>query len=122
MKGGENMSEFHEKIESDGWLEDNVAEPIAEKEGEFEGTIILSTDGKQSVIAKATTKEGRASALKWTKTVYDRLSFTYGSKQAYATKEYKEAESGLGKCEKCSAPNLLSKAGKPYCSKKCWLS
>jgi len=28
----------------------------------------------------------------------------------------------LGKCPKCGAPNKLSKAGKPYCSKTCWLT
>lgn len=27
----------------------------------------------------------------------------------------------LGNCEKCHAPNALSKAGKVYCSAKCWL-
>jgi hypothetical protein len=28
----------------------------------------------------------------------------------------------LGNCDKCGAPNSLSKAGKPYCSAKCWLA
>ena len=28
----------------------------------------------------------------------------------------------LGTCNKCGAPNKLSKAGKPYCSSLCWKS
>ena len=27
----------------------------------------------------------------------------------------------LGNCPKCGAPEKMSKAGKPYCSKTCWL-
>jgi len=27
----------------------------------------------------------------------------------------------LGNCPDCGAPRIMSKAGKPYCSAKCWL-
>ena len=33
-----------------------------------------------------------------------------------------QATQELGNCKDCGSPNLLSKKGKPYCSKKCWLS
>ncbi len=33
---------------------------------------------------------------------------------------HSELQEDLGECSKCGAPNKLSKAGKPYCSKLCW--
>jgi hypothetical protein len=32
------------------------------------------------------------------------------------------ANNDLGNCEKCGAPNKLSKTGKVYCSNTCWLA
>ena len=33
----------------------------------------------------------------------------------------KKSLDDLGTCAKCGAPMKMSQAGKPYCSKKCWL-
>ena len=71
------------------WVEDNINDPLA-VEGDFEGQIIFSTDGKNSVIASAMkTSEDRKKGLQWANAVYRRLLVTYGTKQAQSIKEYK---------------------------------
>lgn len=103
------------------WIEDNTNEAPVETEGEFEGELFLSSDGKNTVHIKANTKEGRKSGLAWAKAVYDKLMYTYGSKQGLAVKEYaKEGQADLGNCKNCGAPNKLSSKGKPYCQDLCW--
>ncbi|MEK6879065.1 MAG: hypothetical protein AABY22_05625 [Nanoarchaeota archaeon] len=81
------------------WIDDNIKDPIHEESGEFEGEIFLSTDGKNTVHVKALTTEGRKASLIWAKTVYDRLIFRYGTKQAQAKREYSDEE----KCETCNS-------------------
>ena len=88
--------------------------------GEFEGELYLSTDGKNTVHVKSSTPEGRKAALKWAKLVYEGVKSNYGTKQQLNIETYNKEED-LGKCPKCSAPNLRSMKGKIYCSKKCWL-
>lgn len=113
------------------WLEENMTDPIVEKGGEFKGTLFLSTDNKMTVSVESSTEEGRKAALDWAKRVYDRLLYTYGSKQAFSVKQYKEAETdqksfvgqptALGTCPKCGAPMKWSeKKQKAYCSAICW--
>lgn len=104
---------------SDEWL-DPMNDDIREHEGSFEGEIWLSTDAKNTVRVKATTADGRKAGLAWAKAVYDRLLFSYGTKQSVSRKEY-SGEEDLGKCVKCGANNLRSQKGKVYCSAKCWL-
>ena len=89
--------------------------------GEFEGELWLSTDGKNTVRVKASTKEGRVAGLKWAKLVYEGVKSNYGTKQQLNMETYDPKED-LGKCPKCGAPNLRSMKGKIYCSKKCWLT
>lgn len=76
--------------EDQEWIEENMSDPIVEGDGEFEGHLFLSTDGKMTVSVDAKTAEGRKEALKWAKAVYDRLMFTYGSKQKQAAQEIKK--------------------------------
>lgn len=70
------------------WIKENITEYIEEEKGEFEGSVFLSTDGKQTVSIKANTKDGRKAGLFWAKAVYDKLIITYGTKQRQAVKEY----------------------------------
>lgn len=60
-------------------------------EGEFEGELFLSTDGKNTVHIKASTKDGREKALKWAKKVYEGLRSTYGTKQELNKETYRQA-------------------------------
>ena len=104
------------------WIKDNVEDTIVETEGDFEGEVYLSTDGKNTVHIKSSTKDGRRAGLSWAKAVYDRLRNTYGTKQSQSVREYaKEGQPDLGRCKICNTPNILSKKGKPYCPNKCWL-
>lgn len=41
---------------------------------------------------------------------------------ASAPEAPKYSQGGKGQCDKCGADMVLSKAGKIYCSKKCWLA
>jgi len=100
-------------------------------------TIFLSTDGKHTVQA-----EGEAGELGEMRVMaeasYDAILQKYGTKQEQTVKAYnpkpafpddsgpqaiapEPAPQTLGVCPKCGAPNWLSKSGKIYCSKKCWL-
>lgn len=90
-------------------------------EGDFEGELFLSTDGKNTVHVKSDTKEGRKAALLWAKEVYERLKESYGTKQELSNKVYNHVED-LGKCPKCGADNKKSLKGKIYCGAKCWLN
>jgi ribosomal protein L44E len=103
------------------WIKDNVGD-ISTDSGDFEGEVFWSTDGKHTVHVKASTKDGRRSALAWGNEVYKRIKDTYGTKQAQSVKEYaKEPIEDLGKCSSCGAPNKKSlKSGKLYCSALCW--
>ena len=104
------------------WINDNINDPIADEEGDFEAEVFLSTDGKHTVNVRASTKAGRKAALAWSKAVYDKLIYTYGTKQAQAKRDYETPSTpDLGKCKDCGAPNKMSTKGKPYCSAKCWL-
>uniref|UniRef100_A0A6M3JGC9 Uncharacterized protein n=1 Tax=viral metagenome TaxID=1070528 RepID=A0A6M3JGC9_9ZZZZ len=99
------------------WIKDSMDDNVNEEEGDFKGSCWWSTDGKMSVSVESNTPEGRKAGLKWGKTVYDRLKTTYGTKQAHAVKEYKEAEGGVS-CEACGEPAIerkgIGKTGKPY--------
>ncbi|MBU2632819.1 hypothetical protein KKG52_03825, partial [Patescibacteria group bacterium] len=57
------------------------------------------------MIAEST--KGRKAGLAWSKQVYDRLLFSYGTKQAQAVKEYKG--------EKVIGPNSESMAANKEC-------
>jgi len=113
---------YQDLTESDAkWIQDNVVAPV-EESGEFEGELFLSSDGKNTVHIKASTKEGRKAGLTWAKSLYDKLMHTYGSKQSISVKEYaKEGQPDLGKCVKCGAENKMSSKGKAYCSALCWI-
>jgi len=89
--------------------------------GEFEGELYLSTDGKNTVHVKASTKEGRKEALKWAKLVYEGIKSNYGTKQELNVKAYDKTED-LGKCSKCGADNKRSMKGNVYCGAKCFLN
>lgn len=56
--------------------------------GEFEGEVFLSTDGKNTVHVKAKDRAGRKAALEWAKAVYEGLREIYGTKQSQAVREY----------------------------------
>ena len=101
-------------------------------------TIFLSTDGKHTVQGEAETQLETSSVNVRAQELYDEIVGKYGTKQEQTVKAYtpkpafpndtgsvavtqEKAHEGLGVCSKCGAPNLLSKAGKTYCSKKCWL-
>lgn len=109
------------------WIHDISGDSVNESgegfAGTFEGTVFMSTDGKHTVSIKADTPAGRRDGMKWAKKVYERLLMIYGSKQEYSAKEYKKAEGneGLGRCEKCNSSMKMSKQGKPYCGKLCWM-
>jgi hypothetical protein len=51
-----------------------------EENGVFEGEIFISSDGKNTVHAKASTPEGRKAAVKWSMQVYEELILKYGTK------------------------------------------
>ena len=102
------------------WIQDSVGDQIHDEDVSFEGEVYLSTDGKHTVHVKASTQEGRKAALAWAKAAYDRIRFTYGTKQEANKKTY-NGEEDLGKCVKCGAANAKSMKGKIYCSAKCWL-
>lgn len=102
---------------------DEVLEEVATElvnEGDFEGELFLSTDGKHTVHVKASSVQTRKEALKWAKAVYETVKERYGTKQQANVEAYNK-EKDLGNCSHCNAPNALSKQGKPYCSAKCWL-
>jgi hypothetical protein len=101
--------------------EEEFMNAIPESEENFESNLFLSTDGKMTVSIKAVNPAQRKAGARYAKDMYFWLKENFGSKQAFATKEYKAAESGLGVCSKCGAPNLKSMKGKVYCSNKCWL-
>ncbi len=107
------------------WIEDNMNDNIQDT-GEFEGEVFMSTDGKNTVHVKATTREGRKSALIWADAVYKRLLHTYGTKQKLNTETYDKKIEGetenLGNCVKCGASNKRSMKGNIYCGAKCFLN
>jgi hypothetical protein len=89
---------------------------------DFELEVFLSTDGKHTVRLLTKNEEQRNVGIPYAKALYTKILAEFGTKQGQAVKEYaKETGKDLGVCTKCGAPNLLSKNGKPYCSKKCWL-
>ena len=47
--------------EDQEWVKNNLGDTIVEQEGDFEGSVFWSTDGKMTVSIKAQTKEGRKS-------------------------------------------------------------
>lgn len=51
-----------------------------EEEGEFEGEVYFSTDGKHTVHAKSSTPEGRESGLGWAFKAYERIVEKLGTK------------------------------------------
>jgi len=99
---------------------DEVLVEQASGEGEFEGELWLSTDGKNTVRVKSSTPEGRKAGLKWGKLVYEGVKANYGTKQQLNMETYDKTED-LGTCLKCGAKNLRSLKGKVYCSARCWL-
>ncbi len=82
------------------WIAENITEVEEKTDDEFEGQVFFSTDGKMTVSAKASTKAGRKAALAWSKAVYDRINYTFGSKQAHAAKEYKNVDKPVS-AEEC---------------------
>lgn len=90
-------------------------------DADFEGELFLSTDGKNTVHIKSSTRTGREAGLKWAKAVYESVKIAYGTKQQLNVQTYDPKED-LGKCAKCGSPNKRSlKTGKLYCSARCWL-
>src|SRR3990167_5593063 len=72
----------------------SVPTPIAyPPSAEFEGQIIMSTDGKHTVMANAKTIEGRKAAGEWVVKSYDWLIEKYGTKQELNKKTYDENKS-----------------------------
>lgn len=88
-----------------------------EGNGEFEGEVWLSTDGKNTVRVLGLTKAGRAEALQWAKLVYNRLLAVYGTKQDQEIKAVEKMNPGLT-CDTCgkqaSEKQGIGKNGKPY--------
>lgn len=106
-----------ERAENENWMTS-----IPDSTEDFESQIFLSTDGKMTVSIKATNPEQRKAGARYAKDMYFWLKATFGSKQAFAAKEYKKAdEPDYGVCPKCGGKNAKSMKGKIYCSNKCWL-
>jgi hypothetical protein len=101
----------------------NEAELLGDNQ-DFEAELFLSTDGKQTVHVKASTKEGRASAIKWAKVVFEAVRSRYGTKQELNAKTYnpplKKVDPNAPICAIHNAPMTLKPAGvskttnKPY--------
>jgi len=89
------------------WINAQLDE-VEDAGSSFELEVILSTDGKHTVITRTKTKVDRKEALTYQQKLFDRILERYGTKQGTAVKEYKKAESEMGgaelTCEKCGAP------------------
>jgi hypothetical protein len=72
------------------WINAQLDETVEEQEGEFELQMILSTDGKHTVMVKAVTKIGRKQGLEYAQRLYERVVQRYGTKQNQVIKEYKQ--------------------------------
>jgi len=96
------------------------AKRIFETEGEFEGEIYLSTDGKHTVHIKANTKDGRKAGGEWALKVYEGIANRLGTKpkmwgDVMKKKESTEPYTGPH-CPKCKGEMVLrdGKYGKFY--------
>jgi hypothetical protein len=78
-------------MEEPNWIKDNLEENVADG-GEFEATLFMSTDNKHTVSIKASTPEGRKAGLRWAKAVYEKLKYTYGTKQEANVKTYQKTK------------------------------
>lgn len=71
--------------------------------------------------------DGMIEAIEYAQSKFSEKDWTVvesGGAKAYTRPAQQSIETqgaDLGNCEKCGAPMKLSKAGKPYCSKTCWL-
>lgn len=110
-KQEEEYIQMADTIDTEDWMK------TEEGNGEFEGEVWLSTDGKNTVRVLGSTKEGRAAGLLWAKEVYNRLLAVYGTKQDKVIEAAKKASPGLS-CEVCGAQAIekqgTGKNGKPY--------
>lgn len=90
--------------EDASWMDPDIND-VSIPEGEFESELFISTDGKHTIKVKATTNEGRRSGARYAQNMYKWLVQTYGSKQSYASKEYKKADEEQKKDKKdCTHP------------------
>lgn len=91
--------------------DEKIATDILNEEN-YKLTVILSTDGKHSVVVETNSEFQRKQGIPAAKTLYEKILNEYGTKQGQAVREYGREKNGLEKkleeeiftCKTCGAP------------------